>query len=420
MRMTIINNRAWAVGLDWSSTRTEKLSRLQLLETAQKIDPSFDVMAVQRQLYGFGSSGGRPEDWKKVRSLAAFLELPPAFLGLFALEDVQGEVIWWVLCRQNGQNVGQGDVVYATRQEAEKELKSLNELLDPTITDIDIFDDPARSAAWLSPLLHVGPSALLYRRGCLRSLLPTGKKIPWRSLAAGLALTGVFGLALDTWMTKQAEQASREAAYLARLNKEQRRQDIAAHPEKHFQQTWTDAPLAIDVAIPCVSSLLELPTVVNGWLLSEATCNHRGVTTVWAHQPQGDFINLPRSGTLKTPQLAASQTPLSVKLYPRRGQKYPNLLLRDSISQHLYHITQQIGAKLRLSFQPAEKRTVQNVELAAPWFKGNWEMTSVPDSLLRSAALWNAFSYLPGLTLDSITFKNESWTLQGQVYAKGK
>lgn len=420
MRMVIINNRAWAVGLDWSSTRTEKLSRLQLLETAQKIDPSFDIMAVQRRLYGFGSSEGRPGDWKNVRSLAAFLELPPASLGLFALEDVQGEIVWWVLCRQNGQNVGQGDAVYATRQEAEIELKSLNELLDPTITDVDIFDDPVRSAAWLSPLLHIGPSALLHRRGCLRSLLPKERKFPWRSLAAGLALTCVSGLALDVWMTRQAEQVSREAAYLARVNKEQRRQDLAAHPEKHFQQTWTDAPLAIDVAVPCVSSLLELPTVVNGWLLSEATCTRRGVTTTWAHQPQGDFINLPFEGTLKTPQVAVSQKKLPAKPHPRIGQKYPNLMPQSSVSQHLYHITQQVGAKLRLSFQPAEKRSVQNVELTAPWLKGNWEMSFVPESLLHSDVLWNAFSSLPGLTLEKIGFKNESWTIQGHVYAKGK
>lgn len=108
MRMVVINKRPWAVGLDWSSTRMEKLSRPRLLEMAQKIDASFDMMAVQRRLYGFGSSGGRPGDWIKARSLAAFIQLPPSFLGLFALEDMQGESFWWVIGRQNGQNVGQG------------------------------------------------------------------------------------------------------------------------------------------------------------------------------------------------------------------------------------------------------------------------------------------------------------------------
>lgn len=31
MRMVIINKRPWAVGLDWSSTRLDKLSRSRLL-----------------------------------------------------------------------------------------------------------------------------------------------------------------------------------------------------------------------------------------------------------------------------------------------------------------------------------------------------------------------------------------------------
>lgn len=422
MRMVIINKRPWAVGLDWSSTRLDKLSRSRLLEMAQKIDPAFDMMAVQRRLYGFGSSGGQPEDWKKARSLAAFIQLPPSFLGLFALEDVQGQSFWWVIGRQNGQNVGQGDAVYASRQEAEQELKSLNELLDNSIAEVVTQDKPTRSLAWLEPLLHVGPGAVLRRRGCLESLQEAPRRVSPTVLGVGLAVGLLIGggLAFNAWREHQAEQASIESARLARLNKEQRRRELLAHPENYFEQAWAQAPLAVDVAKPCMEALLAQPTVVNGWLLSEASCAGRAVSVTWAHQSQADFLSLPAQARLKSPQLAVSRLTLATGRKARAGQKYPSLLTRESATRHLYQITQQAGSRLRLTFQKAEKRSIDKVELSAPWVKGDWTLSAVPGSLLRGNALWRALSALPGLTLERISFKSEDWTLQGNIYATEK
>lgn len=422
MRMVVINKRPWAVGLDWSSTRMEKLSRPRLLEMAQKIDASFDMMAVQRRLYGFGSSGGRPGDWIKARSLAAFIQLPPSFLGLFALEDMQGESFWWVIGRQNGQNVGQGDAVYATRREAEQELKSLNELLDNSIAEVVTLDDPAQSLAWLEPLLHVGPGAALRRRGCLESLQQARGRVPraalGMSVALGLLIAG--GLAFNIWRTHQAEQASLESARLARLNEEQRRRELLAHPESYFEQTWSHAPLAVDVAGPCMDALLAQPTVANGWMLSEASCAGRAVSVTWAHQPQADFLSLPARARLKSPQFAVSRLTLATDRKARVGQNYPAILTRESAARHLYQITQQAGARLRLTFQKPEKRSIDKVNLSAPWIKGEWTLSGVAGALLQEDALWSALSAVPGLTLERISFKTEAWTLQGNIYAKEK
>lgn len=421
MRMVIINKRPWAVGLDWSSTRMEKLSRPRLLDMAQKIDPSFDMMAVQRRLYGFGSSGGRPEDWMKARSLAAFIPLPPSFLGLFALQDVRGEAFWWVIGRQNGQNVGQGDAVYATRREAEQELKSLNELLDNSIAEVVILDDPAHSLSWLAPLLRVGPGAALRRRGRLESLKEAPRHVPSSVLRMGLALGLLIGggLTFNAWQTHQTEQASLESARLAKLDREQRRRELLAHPENYFEQTWTQAPPAMDVAVPCMQALLAQPTVANGWLLSEASCTGRAVSVTWAHQRQADYLSLPRNATLKSPQLAVSRMTLTTARKARVGQRYPHILTREGATLHLYQITQQVGARLRLTFQKPEKRSIDKVELSAPWIKGEWTLSAVPGSLLRDA-LWSALSAVPGLTLDRVSFKNEAWALQGNIYAKEK
>lgn len=422
MRMIIINKRPWAVGLDWSSTRMEKLSRPRLLEMAQKIDPAFDMMAVQRRLYGFGSSGGRPEDWTKARSLAAFIPLPPSFLGLFCLEDVQGEIFWWVIGRQNGQNVGQGDAVYATRQEAEQELKSLNELLDNSIAEVVTLDDPAQSLAWLEPLLHVGPGAVLRRRGCLESLQKAPGRVSPAVLGAGLALGLLIGtgLAFSAWERQTRQMALEVSARLEKLNREQRRQELLAHPENYFEQLWTQAPLAVDVAVPCMEALLAQPTVANGWQLSEASCSGRAFSVTWAHQSQADFLSLPDQATLKSPQLAVSRLTLATDRKARAGQNYPAILTREIAARHLYQITQQAGARLRLTFQKPEKYSIDKVELSAPWLKGEWTLNAVPGSLLQESALWRVLSAVPGLTLERISFRDEAWALQGNIYAREK
>lgn len=422
MRMVLINKRSWAVGLDWSSPRMEKLSRRRLLDMAQRIDRSFDMVAVQQRLYGFGSSGGQPEDWSKARSLAAFIQLPPSFLGLFALEDVQGESFWWVIGRQNGQNVGQGDAVYVTRQEAEQELKSLNELLDNSIAEVVTQDDPTRSLAWLEPLVHVGPGAVLRRRGCLESLHEAPGRVSPAVLGAGLTVGLLIGggLAFNAWQEHQAQQIALESARLAKLNKEQRRQELLAHPENYFEQIWTQVPLAVDVAVPCMEALLAQPTVANGWMLSEASCAGRTVSVTWAHQSQADFLSLPAKATLKSPQLAVSRMPLATERKARAGQKYPGILTQESATRYLYQITQKAGARLRLTFHKPEKRSIDKVELSSPWVRGEWSLSAVPGSLLQERALWRALSALPGLTLERISFKNEVWMLQGNIYAKEK
>ena len=420
MRMVIIDKRPWAVGLDWSSTRLEKLSKLQLLQKAQKIDPDFDMMVEQRNLYGFGASGGQPENWLKARSLAAFLDLPPSFLGLFALEDATGETFWWVICRQDGQNVGQGDAVYKTRKEAETEFKSLSELLD-SFEEVVTLDDAQASIGWLEPLLHVNPLALLNRRGCIESLLPSGKsRFPWIYVGAGVFSLCILTIVLNAWFERQAAKESAEAARIAMLDKAQRQQFLLDHPETQFPQPWTDAPLAVEQAIPCLQTMLPLPVVVNGWLLLDAECTKQNVAITWEHQPQADFLNLPFNGWLKSPQQAVSKVILKTVAPARKEQRYPGLLPQKAASQYLFQLTQSSGAKLRLSFQAKEKRTVQQVEVVAPWARGDWELSMISGVFIRNEQFWQSLTDIPGLTLEKISVKKEMWTLQGQIYATGR
>lgn len=423
MRMVIVNKRSWAVGMDWSSTRLEKLSRPELLRKARKISPEFDMAAFRPRQYGFGSGGGTPEDWKRTRSLAAFVQLPTSFLGLFTLEDVQGETFWWVFAQQNGLTVGQGDAVYDTQEKAEQQIESLEDLLG-NFEQSMICLTPTESRAWLEPLLHVGPAAMLRRRGCLESLEtpPVSRRKPLIAAGTALALAATAWWGIGAWLEYRDREAAQASARLARMNREQRRLELTAHPERYFKQEWASVPLAEDTAVPCMQALRAQPTVVNGWLLSEASCGGRAVSVAWEHQPGADFVALPEKAVLdkRSSRRAVSRFTLASHTLPRRGQEYPHVLTQDMAARHLYQITQVTGTRLRLTFGPPEKRTIDKVEIAAPWIKGTWELTDIPSVLLEAPGLPQLLSELPGLTLDAIVFKNDVWTFRGRLYAREK
>lgn len=423
MRMVLVNKRPWAVGMDWSCTRLEKLSRPELLRKARKVSPDFDMAALRLRQYGFGSSGGNPEDWRRARSLAAFLQLPTSFLGLFTLEDVHGETFWWVFAQQNGLTVGQGDAVYDTREKAEQQIASLEDLLG-NFEQSMLCLTPEESRAWLEPLLQVGPAALLRRRGCLESLEtpPASRRKPFVAVGTALALAATAWWGVGAWLDHRDREAAQASARLAQMNREQRRLELTSHPERYFKQEWASAPLADAVAAPCMEALRAQPTVVNGWLLSEASCAGRAAAVVWEHQPGADFVALPENAALdkRSSRRAVSRFTLAFEAVPRRGQDYPHVLTQDMAARHLYQLTQVTGTRLRLTFSPPEKRAIDKVEIAAPWIKGTWELADIPSALLEEPGLSQLLSALPGLTLDAIVYKNDAWTFKGRVYAREK
>ena len=55
------------------------------------------------------------------------------------------------------------------------------------------------------------------------------------------------------------------------------------------------------------------------------------------------------------------------------------------------------------------------VEIVAPWVRGSWELSAVPDALALDGSLAAALD-MPGLVLSGMEYGN-GWTLKGEVYA---
>jgi hypothetical protein len=421
MRLVNVNNRLWAVGFVWpldagpQSARSR--SRTVLRQKAHGINPAFNKVTFRSRQYGFCAGGGH--DLSKVRSLAGFLTLSsPSFLGVFHLRDVTGSAFWWLFCRHHGRNIGTGDTAYDTREEAEGQAQSLRALLKDDFADNITCATPAESLAWLSDLLKPGLVDAIKGTARLESLHkpPSRPAIPL--LAACLAIgAGIWGAA--KYFDHRSMQAASESARLSRLSAEQRRRAVQARPEQHFPQEWMTKPRPEALIAQCAAAMRSQPLVVNGWLLEALSCADGSLELAWRHQPGADYLALPEHAVMheQDPLLAAASRPLPVLAGRRDGQAFPAILSKEQATRELYHLCQIIGVQLRLSFAKPATRAIDKVEIAAPWVRADFEFTDVPTLLLGDPDFARMLS-IPGLTLESIRYTNNSFVYKGSVYVR--
>ncbi|MDR2819468.1 MAG: type 4b pilus protein PilO2 [Desulfovibrio sp.] len=426
MRMVMINNLPWAVGMHWETSPMRRLSRKKLRELAiEKLGNEYDMAAFRPRQHAFGVSGGNPEKFERVRSLAACLDVY-SFLGIFMFMDADGNPFWWVFGRQNGLTVGMGDQVFTARDDAVSELNSLRELLDMQEQEIVRCETMEESLAHLASLLMpVNLQALLFRTGMLMPLNITitrrKKRLFLICVSTGITVACIFGI--NALLENRAHEASVASARLSRLNKEQRDAEVRAHPERYFEQSWMDAPLADAVASQCLPAIIKTPLYSNGWQLDSITCVGGVLSIAWRHQSGADFVRLPAQATLKDARNAVSRHTLDApqgQRLIRSWQEYPHILTRDYAARQLYQLCQDTGTKLKLTFATPEKSTIADlgIDVIAPWRKGSWELQDIHPSLMGDMAIMQALSRLPGLTLETIHVKDDRWTIKGAIYVK--
>lgn len=424
MRLVIINNRSYVIGLRWTTLKSRhdmKRSRADLFREAQLLNLSYDMIVTRQSQYAFGASAGNMQAFAKARSLAAslkgLLQTGDAFVGMFMLQTVEGDPVWWVIAFKDALVTALSDNVYASREEAERQRHELRELLEP-IKQTVTLETAQESLDWLKPLLPEGFwASRLSGANRMESLtsLPSQHNAKL-GLVGGLMLAGVSWLGASMYLDYQSAQQAMEAAQQAMRSKEARRMELLAHPERHFSMPWQTASEPKALWTACMPVMLELPLASNGWELASATCLGTSVQVVWAHKPGADYLHLPPRARLgKSSTQAVSSLPVPV--FPsssRRKLPYTELERRETISRHLYQITQHTASRLNLAFAQPQKAVVDKIEIIAPWLEGSWELKDVPDGLVLEAALTEALS-LPGLVLTAIDY-NTQWSMRGKVY----
>lgn len=418
MRRVVINKRRWAVGLQWFMGNAKQTAP-DLRRAAGKLDHSLDMVAYRQRQYGFAASGGAVRDWLGVRALAAAVRVTsPSFLGLFCLADENGE-FWWVFAISQSLIVGMGDQVFQKRAEAEEWIQSLKGLLDSDFAETATCATLDESLRWLTPLISTSPfSRLRSRNGYLQPLQPMpGQRRKLAALGGLAAILLLGGYGIKLFLAHQAGKKAMEATRVAMVNKEQRRQELLAHPERHFPQPWTTAPEMHELVSRGIKALLTLPIAASGWVLERAVFDGEAVIVTWGHKPGADYVHLPLSARIETPQKAISRLPIP----KRRGQRTSSpLLSQEQCTRLLYQGTQLMGVRLRLVYNPPEKKRVDNVEIIAPWARAQWELSDVPAAMLNDAALPELFTHIPGIMLETISMDKNVWTIKGAVYVATK
>jgi len=417
MRRVVIGKAHFAVGLQWG-LGSSRLTLSDLRQEAKRMDPDFDALAFRQRQHGFGATpGGNVLGWRNVRALAASIQVPStSFLGLFRLEDGDGPY-WWMFAMSQSLIVGMGDRVFASRQEAEAAILSLRGLMDADFDDRIICDTLEESLAWLTPLLGSWFRARLSSRRSpfLVPLYPQPERRKTILLAAGLVV-GLMGggYALKSVLEHRGDQKRAEAMRLVQLSKEQQRRALQAHPEKVFPQPWLTAPDVGGTLRQAVGAILRLPTVVNGWELEGVHWEASNLVMSWGFRSGASFVRLPRAAKVDSPSKCTSRLPFPA--VRRSSDVVATLLSRQDCTQRFYYAVQAIGCRLKLSFNPPEKKVVDNVEMVAPWLSGQWEFNSIPAAVIADASFPEAFTDMPGMILGRIELSKDVWSMKGAVY----
>lgn len=430
MKLALINQKLWTVGLRWSApVKRRVIGHKNLLEMARVVEEGFDVAAARRCRsgiqYGFSASG---DSWARhagAPALCACLELPDSFLGLFCLQTPEKESFWWLHLRIDGVTAAFGDHVLGSAEEA-REFLSLMESVSGMKAEVN--ESPGLSAEWLSEHLRYKASDKLVAKGQLSHL---GKMASRHTVRGVSAIAAILLLCIGAGVgwSHHVERATLETARRERAVKQQRKAEMENHPEKFFDMAWQSRPLATDFAAQCLPAMMGIPLASNGWALNSVSCDGKKVSVQWGHEGGADFTRLPEGSRLDEKDLRRARSSTPVKKIPVSrpdgpGTDHKLLLTRDEALGLMAEITQTTGTKLSApNFKTAKSKTIDKVTIHAPWREASWELSGIPDLLVDAhpgpdgISLFGMLSEIPGLSLDSISY-NDGWSIRGKIHAR--
>jgi hypothetical protein len=415
MKLIQIVDKNYILGLWWQIPSSGLSKNKAMLELARKTAASlseireYNYVALRTaEQYGLVHYEG--ELPPKTRSLAAAIRpttKKEAFLGVFCLDDS-----WWVCGKLFGMVMSDGDAVFDTKEEAQEHI---SKMVRPFIGDVELAEvvcnTTEESMSYLTPILWAErPLRPLYGASRDENILRRGVIGALLLLVFFISVFWVFGEFRDRQLAKLARLTSAE--------REAKKQDILAHPERYFRKVWLDAPTFITAGKQCSQALLNLPTTVNVWMLEEAVCAPgRSLQKSWTHRKGASFVALPAETSLQSPQQAWGEQSLpELPTRPATADRAA-LMTREKATAALYELTQNLSCYLELNWEPPEVHVIdEETTVVAPWQRGQFDISQLPALSLLETDLYGALSY-PGSLLASLLWRNGDLTLRGYIYA---
>ncbi|WMW66360.1 type 4b pilus protein PilO2 [Nitratidesulfovibrio liaohensis] len=413
MRLLDLNGRTYAAGLWWQVAEQpgpRKLLRAARATAESTPDDGYDCVVLLPRQFGLGQCPDKPA----AHSLAASMRPPTAsYLGVFRLqEEVGDDGLWWVFAVRNGLISAEGDRLCQTRAEAISHANSLKDLGGPFDRE-ETFPGMAESLSAISG--YLAPRRGLFDRGHpVCPLNDDARRARQRRMTlVFLGCLALLSFGVNHWLDAREAARQRQAVQAAAKAREAARREAVANAARHFARTWLAEALPVPRTAQCITPMLQLPTVASGWRLDAATCGDDALVVTWAHQPGASYTT-PPSGARVDTRSATSRVAL-----PGVSGSVQDSALMDvpAVTSRLYQLTQDVAAKLRLTWDQPAKKKVEGVEVVAPWVRGEWELANVPAATLADLSLARELQTLPGLVLASIEYRGGLWTIKGVVHA---
>lgn len=435
MRLLQLASKNYVVGLHWDMPVNRKRKRkltVSLLRQEIAADPTYADydLVVFRGVSQFGLGTGTSLDerrsWLGASSLAALIQQQhESFIGLFLLHDVSFTPFWWVCIIKSGLVAAGGDVTFAI-DELENVERHINDKKD-RLRDFDKeirLDAYDSSLSWLTPYLRSQASFLEQALGRGRFPLQLLRKKPntplWLALGgAGLAALMTYGVLL--YQDRQMAERAALTARLALEHKEALKQDLLQRPEQHFAMPWLSSPSIRDGWEQCLPAMMATPLSASGWSLAGLLCAKGTLRVEWRYEDGADYVSLPPRARLdaESPrQKAVAFLQLSPVELTRPELPYKALPDENALRQALYQLAASMDVNITFDVAQPERRTVEKMELVAPWRVGKWSLADVPAGVVLDGSLALALDALPAVTLHAVAYKNNKWTLSGNVYVQ--
>lgn len=414
-----LKGKLFAAGLWWNlhSSKKRKDQQAHIKEKAQSLpEENFNCVVVTKDQFGLGHHDGK---LRKLPSLVCALRKlsHPTWLGRFLVEDVNGQLVWWVCAIKNGTPFAEGDEIFISREDAEKRIaehRSYAEWPHEIFTET-VEETNKQLGGLLKPVER------------LRAL--EAKRIPsYVYLAAGAVTIAAFLFMYNAYLEKQEREAARIQRQLDAQAAKAKQAALMDNPEKYFKRVWEHAPKPEKVASVCLNEMLSLPMFSSGWKLNSIICSINeasgNVAAQWGHTPAASFTRLPELERASvqlsedSPSTALSRQPLTITA--KRTQSA--ILPKADATARLYQLTSLATSNLSLSWEKPEQHTEKppagkTITFTAPWQKGVWTLSNVPYAFLTSKELPHYLRTIPGLAVTTVSFSRNMWNISGEVYA---
>lgn len=402
-----IHGKQYAVGLWWQLHRAKQsrkyalhMARATAKEFAEK---GYSSVAITAQQYGLGTGDYKKNSLALASSIRPSVQLSQGFIGIFKFHEG-----WWVCGLTSSSIAAEGDQFFATQEEAEAHALQLADLFGEKS---EVFcSTQEESEGYLAPLLSNGARVEPLTFG-LASYSYLGR---YMGIACVMLLVALLGkVAWDAL----ASEAAKEKAQEIMQSSAARQERVISNVDLYFPKPWQSAPSVGAMQVQCMNTLLSIPFYSEGWERTSAVCTPANLSIEWIHSSGASFTKLPLSARLTKPKQAISS--IALPSLDAKRDHFP-LRTRKDISIHFYEITRQLHCQLTyLSWAQRAVKTVEGVNISAPFIQGSWELTNIPSSYMTDV-LFAFLGQMAGLTLKEISYddtKGTTWTIKGEVYA---